>query len=209
MIRATNWYIRIGNWGFRLLILNILWIVFSAMGLFILGLFPATTALFGVIRKEIITADTQNVPTIKSFWEIYKTEFLRSNLLGYIYTIFGVLLFFDLRVLHHLNSSVLNYFFIIVTYIIILFYSLTFFYLFPILVHFQLRILDYIKYSVILMFARPMQALILIVSLFTSYYLFLFLPGLIPLMGISLISFIIMKTAIRSFPRPDTVPIVE
>jgi uncharacterized membrane protein YesL len=46
MKSVTSWYIRIGEWAFNLFLLNILWLFFSLLGLFVLGIFPATVALF-------------------------------------------------------------------------------------------------------------------------------------------------------------------
>ena len=40
-----------GEWVIRLVYLNILWIGVSLLGLGILGIFPATSALFPVLRK--------------------------------------------------------------------------------------------------------------------------------------------------------------
>ena len=44
----------LGEWVIRLVYLNFLWIGFSLLGLGILGIFPATSALFSVLRKYFI-----------------------------------------------------------------------------------------------------------------------------------------------------------
>ena len=73
---------------------NILWIFFSIAGLVVLGIVPSTVALYGVIRKWVMK-ETE-VPVFKTFFNIYKTEFVKSNVLGILMGIIGYVLFFNL-----------------------------------------------------------------------------------------------------------------
>lgn len=195
---VTSWYIRIGEWAFHLFVLNILWFLFSLSGLFILGIFPATAAIHAVMRKLIMSAD--NVSIIKLFWNTFKAEFLKSNLLGYIFLVAGSIIYINLRVLQQLDANIFNQFMIVITYIAGLLYLLTLLHVFPVLVHFNFKTIDYIKYAFVLSVGRPLQSILMIAVLVITILLFFQVPGLIPVFGIGLISFIIMKISSRSFP---------
>jgi uncharacterized membrane protein YesL len=202
------WYIHLGMFGFNLFLLNMLWVAFSFLGLFVLGVFPATVALFAVTRKLVM--EPQEVSILKLFWNTFKVEFLKANLLGYVISIVGVILYINLRVLQQLDSSLLHHSLMIVTFVITLVYLLTIIYVFPVFVHFELKMVQYLKFSLFLAIGRPIQTIIMIIGLGIVLFLFLQIPGLIPVFGASLISLIIMKIASLSFPKKDMVsPLVE
>lgn len=202
MKSVTSWYIRIGEWAFNLFLLNILWLLFSLLGLFVLGIFPATVALFAVMRKLIMS--TENVSILKLFWITFKVEFFKANIIGYIFFIVGILLYIDLRVLQQLDTNFFNLLMTIITYIIGLIYLLTLLHVFPVFVHFNLKTREYIKYAFILSIGRPLQSLLMIIVLGIVIVLLIQVPGLIPVFGGSLISLIIMKISSGSFPEIDS-----
>jgi uncharacterized membrane protein YesL len=197
----ANGYVFIGNWGLRLFLLNVMWFLSSLIGLVIFGISPATAALFGVIRKLMMASDPDDIKLFKEFWTIYKREFFKSNILGYIFFVVGFVLFLDLRVLFQLKGSFLHLFLICSTLIIALVYIIALFNLFPLLVHFNLKTFDYIKYALILTIASPLQSLILILAMAILIFLLIKLPGFIPVMGVSLICFLIMKIVFKSLPN--------
>ncbi|MFC0272771.1 YesL family protein [Metabacillus herbersteinensis] len=201
---VTSWYIRIGEWAFNLFLLNILWLFFSLLGLFVLGIFPATVALFAVIRKLIMS--TENVSMFKLFWNTFKVEFFKSNLLGFIFLVIGFVLYIDLRVLQQLETNFFNLCLTIITYIVGFLYLLTLLHVFPIFVHFNLKTREYIKYAFVLSIGRPIQSLLMIIALGIMIILLIKVPGLIPIFGISLTSFIIMKISFISFPKVNPTP---
>ncbi len=43
-----RWYMRMGTLGFNLIYLNLLWAAFTLLGGIVLGIFPATAALFAL-----------------------------------------------------------------------------------------------------------------------------------------------------------------
>jgi uncharacterized membrane protein YesL len=201
----TGWYIRLGMFGFNLFLLNMLWVVFSFLGLFVLGVFPATAALFAVTRKLVMAPQPQEVPILKLFWNTFKVEFFKANFLGYVVSLVGVILYINLRVLQQLDSSHLHHSLMIVTLLITLVYLLTSIYLFPVFVHFELKMVQYLKYSLFLAIGRPIQTIIMIIGLGVVLFLFLQIPGLIPVFGVSLLSLVIMKIASLSFPKKDMI----
>ena len=75
----------VSEWVMKFTYVNILWITFSILGLFVLGLFPATTAMFAVIRKWVLKLP--DIPTFKTFTSAYKKEFLKSNVIGLMFSL--------------------------------------------------------------------------------------------------------------------------
>ena len=195
---VTSWYIRAGEWALNLFLLNVLWILFSALGLFAFGIFPATAAMFAVIRK--LNMAKEDVHVFKLFWKTYKFEFMKSNLIGYIFLMVGFLLYVDLRVLQQLDSSLLNLILTVATFILVFLYLLTLLYVFPVFVHLNLKTVEYIKYAFILAIGKPKQSLLILLALAISMFLLIQVPGLIPVFGISIFSFILMKISSSSFP---------
>lgn len=196
-----GWYLRLGEWALNLFLLNLLWIIFSMLGLFIVGIFPATVALFAVMRK--LTMESKEVPVFKLFWTTYKREFVKANIIGYAWSLIGFVLYIDLRVLNQLDSSLLNQLFTFGLYMIIAAYLVTLLYLFPIFVHFNLKKREYFKYAIILTIGRPIQSIMLIIGLTVGLFILWRVPGLIPVFGMSFISLLVMKIASISFPKLD------
>ncbi len=78
-------YYRICTWIMRMAYVNLLWVAFSLLGLGIFGFFPATAAMFVVIRKWL--SSEQDIPVFKTFWNAFKTEFIKIN----IYTLYNII----------------------------------------------------------------------------------------------------------------------
>ncbi|GAF20232.1 hypothetical protein JCM19046_4941 [Bacillus sp. JCM 19046] len=53
------------DWAMRMAYLNIIWLLFTAIGLFLFGFMPATVALFTLVRKQLLK---QDVPVFKTFF---------------------------------------------------------------------------------------------------------------------------------------------
>lgn len=194
----TNLYVFVGEWALNIFLLNLLWFLFSTLGLFVLGIFPATAALFAVMRKLVMTSE--EVPIFRLFWKTFKDEFVRSNLLGYVLVAAGLILYIDLRVLQQLEVTFLHQFMTIVTFLLIFIYVVILLYVFPIFVHFNLKTFQYIKYAFILAIGRPLQSLLMVLVLAGLFFVLFQIPGLIPVFGASLISFTLMKMTSKSLP---------
>lgn len=197
--------VRIGVWVYNLFLLNLLWFVFSLIGLILFGLFPATAALFSVLRKLIMeTDDLSTLEVTKLFWSKFKFEFLKSNLVGFLISFCGFILYLDIRVLQQLDNNLFHVSLTIVTFVIGFVYLLTLLYIFPVFVHFDMKIFQYPKHAFILAIGRPLQTLVMMIILAIVIFLYTLLPGLMPVFGVSLVSVIIMKTASLSFPEKES-----
>src|SRR3954451_14875416 len=93
----------IGEWIYRLIVLNFLWMGFTLLGLGVLGIFPATSALFSVLRKWLMNKKKVKIAT--DFYHFYRKDFLKSNALGYILSLIAVVIWFDF----HYFMSVTNF----------------------------------------------------------------------------------------------------
>lgn len=199
MYDMSRWYIRLGNWCFNIVLLNILWIVFSGTGFFIFGIFPATAALFLVLKKMIM--EDENTPIISPFFKTFKSEFIKSNVIGYIFLIIGSILYVNLRIIESIDNNFLQLSMASITVVIAIVFILTFIYIFPIFVHFNFKLLQYPVHALVLAIAKPLHTFFLLVVLGVISYLFFVLPELILIFGFSGVCFVIMKVTSYSLPK--------
>src|SRR5690625_2024178 len=96
-------YYRLALWVTRFAYLNLLWVVFTLVGLVFFGFLPATAAMFAVVRKWI--SGETDIPVLQTFWKSYRKEFMIINVIGYIVFIIGYLLTIEDRKSTRLNSS--------------------------------------------------------------------------------------------------------
>ncbi len=187
------------DWLMKLVYVNLLWIIFMMMGLFVFGFFPATTAMFAIIRKWIL--QDMEVPVFKTFWQQYKQDFVQANLIGLIMISIGLFLYVDLRFFQsspHFFVHMMVFFIFTLLFI----YFVVALYLFPIFVHYDLKTVEYFKYALILSIARPIQTFFMIAGFLTVLLIFRYIPGLIPILFGSVMSLILMKVASLSFANP-------
>lgn len=81
-------------------------------------LFPATTAMFGIIRQWVI--GNTDISLIRSFWKYYKNNYLRSLFGGLIITFLTVILLIDYYYFTSTNSP-LFYIFLLISMFTIVF----------------------------------------------------------------------------------------
>lgn len=188
----------IANWIIRLAYVNVLWLVFSALGLIIFGLFPSTIALFTVIRQWI--KHGTHIPVWKTYKDTFKKDFMEANLIGYFYSIIGVVTFIDLRFFQTQSGLIyttLSYTFIMISVV----YVIIGLFLLPVYVHYDFKMLQYIKHTFFIVTSKPLIFLIILIVFTFVCVVMLFIPGLIVLFGISLPAFIIMWTSYNVFTK--------
>lgn len=182
----------------KLMYVNALWVGGIILGGGIFGLFPATIALFSVVRKWIM--GEKDLPIIATFWRYYKSDFKRANLLGYALSLIGFFLYFDLRFFQtEMNPG---YGIISLIFLSLLFwFCVVLLYIFPVYVHYDFSLVQYVKHAIILSFARPLQTMAMLVGIIAVYLLFQYIPGLVFFIGGSLLAYILMFLASFSFAR--------
>ncbi|WP_130860426.1 YesL family protein [Gracilibacillus phocaeensis] len=174
---------------------NLLWILFSLLGLLIAGIFPATIALFTVMRKLISGED---VHILAVFWQTYKSVLMEGNMLGYALSGIGVLLVADLWFLSLQSSawSSVLYYILVVLFGLYLLLLVSFF---PVYVHYDLRLFGYIKQALFLVILRPLHSLLMLCSLVAVWVMMYFSPGLILFFGVSASAYLLMFVALGNF----------
>lgn len=183
-------------WFASLAYLNILWIVFTLIGLIIFGMGPATSALFSVIRKMLREDD--EVPITKTFFHYYRKDFLSANGLFFILLITGFVLASDIYFLKITNAGFAKIliFLLLVLSVIYIIISIL---IFPVYAHYDLKFLENFKYAFILAMIRPHYLLLIIGCLFVAYYILLRLGVLFVFFSFSLGAAIIMSISYKMF----------
>ncbi|MBO1005129.1 YesL family protein [Pseudogracilibacillus auburnensis] len=145
----------------NLLLLNLCWIIASIP---IITLFPATAAMFSVIRDWKIKDE---VSVIKPFMIHFKKNFKQSLLIGILWVPFALLLYFDYFYIVQTQTEWRVYLLVPLFFIALLFTFMSAF-LFPVMIHYQLRIRDVLKNTFIVSlvyFPTTIVSIILAVSL--------------------------------------------
>lgn len=184
----------------RFAYVNLLWIGFSLLGLGIFGIMPATAAMFSVVRKWVMK--DMDVPVFQTFWENYKRDFIKVNILGLVLVIIGYILYVDFALLPTGGwFTILRIALIVVG----LLYAIVLLYLFPIFVHYEWKKRMYLKYALLLGSAHPHYTLLMVVLIGAVYYISMFIPGLIPFFSVSVTAYFMMWTAYQIIRRMEEV----
>ncbi|PGY15938.1 hypothetical protein COE25_01285 [Bacillus sp. AFS031507] len=160
-----------------LFLLNLLWVITS---LPLITFFPATAAMFGVIRKRILQKETEGI--WKGFFKIFKENFKQSFILSIFWGILALFLFFDYRLIHP-GVSVVQLIFYIILIIGILLFSAISIYLFPIMVHFELSWNNVIRNAFFFSLMNPVLTILLLIIVGAGTSLFYFYPVTIFIIG--------------------------
>lgn len=181
----------------KLVYLNLLWLLFTLLGGIVFGVMPATVSLFAVLRQGLM-GESDSLKVGASFFGYYRKEFLKTNLCGVLLVSFGSFLYLNYQITAKASGYLmigLHYFSIILLCLFVL--LLVFF--FPVYVHFQLPTTKLLLQPLLLILFSPIEVCKIIVILVGTYYLFHWIPGLLPLIYMSLPASLIMITLYRRF----------
>ena len=177
--------------------INLLWILFTIVGLGVFGVFPATSALFTVVRKLI--KDEDNIKIFSLFWVSYRTTFIQSNGFGLAFLLMAYFIYFDLYFLQS-NSGSLQFLFPIIIFIMIS-TIITLLFLFPVFTHFNLKFFQYFKQSFLIAITSPFEVLAIGSLVGIIYFIATMLPGIIPLFTVSVFAYVTTLISFRAFTR--------
>jgi uncharacterized membrane protein YesL len=184
------------KWITHFAYLNILWVLFTVLGAVILGIVPSTVAMFAVARKTAM--GHEDVKVFHTFWNTYRKEFLKANGVGFLLIVIGLIWYFDLHFFRQFDGAVftfLNYFMMMVGLV----YLILLLYIFPVYVHYDLKIFQYITQALKIGFIKPASVIFMFVGSLCTYYFLIYLPGLIPIFGITFFVYFNMWVAYKSF----------
>lgn len=180
----------------KLAYLNLLWILFTIMGLFIFGLFPATIAMFTVLRKIVLKEDFK---LFNLFWKTYKGEFLKGNLLGLILVLINSITYTNFVYFREATGVIEMLFYPMMIVGMLLFLMSLF--VFPVYVHFDLHFQQIFKTSFTFMALYPLSSLSIVVNSLIYLVILYQLPALVVFFSGSIIGLIIMTSANRAFKK--------
>ncbi|WP_318615851.1 YesL family protein [Sporosarcina sp. YIM B06819] len=183
---------RFAEWLTKLLHIQIIWILFCLIGLVIGGIFPATFTMFGVIRKWIMKQE--DFPVFKTFVKTYKEVFIKSNLLGYGMILLGFSIYYYIKLFSSMSVVLVG-----ITIMFGLVFLMTTLFIIPVYVHFEISLPEVIRHAGVIALSHPLHILLMVLSLIVFWYLMLLLPALLPFVGFSLISYILMLIANSAF----------
>ncbi|MGN8645916.1 YesL family protein [Gracilibacillus sp. HCP3S3_G5_1] len=186
------------EWITRFAYVNVLWIGFTLLGLVFFGIFPATIAMFTVIRQWIM--GNTETPVFSTFWNTYRKEFFKSNLFGLCFYLIGLLFYINLQFIA-INQEGFYEIVKIPLYIFMLAISLTLLYVLPTYVHFELRFTDVWKNAFLIMLIHPLHNISMVVGSAAVLYVMWLLPGSLFFFGASIVGYIIMGTCYHTFKK--------
>lgn len=185
------------EWITRFAYVNLLWILFSLLGAVLFGFYPATLAMFAICR-DWLRGDTGK-PILPAFWEYYRRDFVKSNLLGLFVTAIAVFIAADIFYIQ--TSSQNMSWTYIPLFAFMLLFTMYLFYLFPVFVHFDIKIGQVIKNAFLIMLVNPLNTLLTFICLGSLAVIMQTVPALAVIFGGSSFAYIIMWLALRSFNR--------
>nr|MDP5195232.1 YesL family protein [Neobacillus sp. 179.-C4.2 HS] len=180
---------------------NILWILFSLLGFVLIGIMPATAAMFAVMRK-LIMEEEEEVPIFNLFWNKYKQEFVKANLYGYLLLLVFAVFLLDIMLFQSLDGWLFTFLSILSAGLLLVFFAVVLYFI-PLYVHYDLPFFQYIKTAFLLTFIHPIQTVIMIISGAVIGFILLLLPGSIFFFSGSLYCFIVTKTALKVFAHVE------
>lgn len=189
---------RLADLIMRIAYINLLTLLFMLLGLVIFGFFPALTAAFYIIRKWL--TGHSDIQITKNYWIIYKKEFLKSNIIGFILFVIGSLLYVNLSIAEVVQLKLIHYSYYPILLVTILFFCACL-YVFPIYLHYNVSIIQIFKNSILLLFFRPLNTIFMIASVFLLYHLIMTIPGLIPFFSINIFVMITTFFALKTFQK--------
>ncbi|MCM3670931.1 YesL family protein [Mesobacillus maritimus] len=176
---------RFFTWITRLVVINVLWVLYTLMGLIVGGIFPATMAVLKIFRLWIM--GDQEVPIWRTFKQEYRKAFIQSNVVGWILTFAGLILYLNYLVMKSMGE--MNIVFYVAFYLLVLFYLNLVIWSFPQLAHYNGKIRDFFRNSIILGFGRFHYTMLIVGYIFTVLYVSLRFPGILPFFTISIVTY--------------------
>jgi len=176
---------KIMKWIMRIALLNFLWIIYSLLGLIVVGIFPSTIAALGVARQWLIK--DKEIKVWKVYKNIYKEEFIQSNIAGWILTFVGFVLYMNYQVMKAWQGEL--FFIIPFAFLLVLFlYFLLVLWIFPLMVHYNAKLSNLFKSAFIVGVTKIHYSISIGIFLFGVVFFSLDLPSLFIFLSFSIIA---------------------
>ncbi|MGH2543832.1 MAG: YesL family protein [Ardenticatenaceae bacterium] len=174
-------------------LLNLLWL---AACLPIVTIFPATAALFGVVREWVRRGQSG---FFQPFVRYFKENFRQSLWIGLLWTLFGAFLTLDFFLLAGLGL-IARIALLALFSLWAVAYLLASIYLFPVMVHYRIGWWPLIKNSLLIALSQPASTAKCLLVIAGAILLFFYLPITTLLLG-STTAYLIYHLSDRAFHR--------
>lgn len=186
------------DWIAKMAHLNILWLLFTILGLGIFGFFPATVAMYTIIRRWLRGTITEW--KIGLFFDIFKKEFWKSNLIGIALLLFGFLSYVNIQYMSYFHEGLHQFIKLPLLFVMAIF-TVTVLYVIPVHVHYQVSFKEVFEYAFYIMLIHPLYNLGMLLSIGFLLILIMVLPNAIFFFLGSMTAYIIMRTCLHIFNR--------
>lgn len=152
-------------------ILNLIWLI---MCIPIVTIFPATAAMFSVIRKWIVKKEVHDS---SSFFMLFKENLKQGFSIGLVWSLLGTILVTNLIIVQHMNGYLYVFSNFVFCFIFFL-YLCTSIYLFPVMVHYKLTWTAVIKTSFLLSISQFIKTILAMLVFILMCFLIIIFPFL-------------------------------
>jgi len=192
----TGLLYRCTEWIYKLALVNLIWIGLTIFGLVLFGVGPATAGLYSVLRKWM--NGQTDCPIFKTFFSVYKREFLRANLLSWSFIFAFFILYLDFKFISGFTGAL---HIIGIAFLLSIFFLaiITFMYIFPVNAYFETNVKNCFKTALLIGLSQLHLTLLMIVSTLLFFFLMRLFPGIIPFYGISVLGVILMWFSRKGF----------
>ncbi|WP_411197880.1 YesL family protein [Sporosarcina sp. ANT_H38] len=142
LFRIDGTFYRILEKSINFLLLNLLWFL---MCLPIITIFPATAAMFGVVRQWTQKKETG---IFRNYFVLLKENFLQSFILGIIWFGLAYLFYFNISISLQMSGT-LKFLAVSILVCLCLLFIMTSIFLFPIMVHYKMGWTSILKNSLL------------------------------------------------------------
>ncbi|MFC0472599.1 YesL family protein [Halalkalibacter kiskunsagensis] len=189
----TGGIYKVCDWLMKLAIINLLWLLFTLVGLGLFGIFPATVAMLSVLNRWINQEECKVVPY---FATVFKRSFVKANILMGFAVMVGAVLIANFYIIQAMDG-LLHVFLKYGVIVLFVFYSMIVLYVLPVFSHHSQGVWNTFKMSFITSALHPLRTGVLVAGFGLLYLIIRSFPGMIPFYGVSLIG---MWTAVILSP---------
>lgn len=189
--------------GCRLLYLNLLWLIFTAAGLVVGGLFPSTVALFVVTRQWVM--ERKEIPVFDTYCSVFRRHLVRANLWGCANLLLGAVLVAELLFLRTRREEWAP-FLALGSGVVLCLYALFVLSILPVYTASKPHEDHLVRRVVAAVLARPFRALLTMAASAGLALVLTIFPALLPVLGASCMALLHLWMA-RPRQRPPSISI--
>lgn len=175
------------DWMAKIILLNAYFVIFSILGLIVLGIGPSIYATYKLMS---MWKNDYSPKIFTVFFNEFRKNFIKSNLIFYLYSLLGVILYFDLYYFLNINRSTMNTFGLILSIILIVMTIISFLLIYPIKINTNLSWKNAFTFSFMIQLGYPIRLLKFTMWLILVGLLSYIIPHLSPFFIFGLIVFI-------------------